>query len=112
MANQRIVAIVTALLLMSTTASAVQAASIEELRKIDAMVSTQDWAGLYSMVLANPRLISGNDPLSSELRTFMRQNSLGRIAGLAPATQSASNSPTPSAVPQSRTSSASIGDIY
>lgn len=112
MANQRIVAIVTALLLMSTSASASthQCASIEELQRIDAMVSKQDWAGLYSMLLERPELFQCDDPLSNELRAFVRQVSLGSIAGLAPVANVQSVSF--QASPEVSLGSAEIGDIY
>ena len=84
MANRRILAIVTALVLMGTSASSQQAASIAELRQIELLVSNQRWVELYNLVLRTPRLVQGTDPLANELRNFMRQVSLGRVADLAP----------------------------
>lgn len=84
MANRRILAIVTALVMLGSSASAQQTASIAELRQIEFLVSNEKWAELYNLVLANPRLTQGDDPLSLELRNFLRQVSLGRIADLAP----------------------------
>ena len=84
MANRKILAIITALVMVGTSASSQQTTSIGELRYIEELVSTERWAELYSLILRYPRLTQGTDPLSLELRDFMRQVSLGRVAGLAP----------------------------
>jgi hypothetical protein len=87
MANRKILAIITALVMLGGPASSQQAASISELRQIEQLVAKQRWAELYNLIMAKPALTQGNDPLSLELRDFVRQVSLGRVAGLAPYTR-------------------------
>lgn len=111
MANQRILAIVTALVMLGTTASSQQNASISELREIEFLVSNQRWAQLHSMIVNKPTLLQGSDPLSVELREFVRQVSLGRVAGLAPALRQAPATTEPND-PSVVSSRASTPNIY
>lgn len=80
MPNRRLLAIVTALACLG--ASGAGAYTIEQLRDIERLIVSRDCGGLRSYLGSNPRLLSGNDPLSFELRSFVNGIDTGLIACL------------------------------
>ncbi|GFE65365.1 hypothetical protein KIN_24390 [Litoreibacter roseus] len=77
--NDKLLAIVTALVLIGSPGAAQQDVSIQELRNIEALINQKDWTALYSYVVSNPKLTTGRDPLSSELRSFVNDVQRGRV---------------------------------
>lgn len=79
MANNRLLAIVTILILVGSSGSAQQEPSIEELLTIEKLIDGGDWRALYTYVEANPRLTAGDSPLATELRSFVDDAKRGRL---------------------------------
>jgi len=76
MAQPRLIAIVTALLLMGVGSPALATYTLAQLQDIDRMLSARDWGALASYVRANPQLLESTDALGVELQTFL--SSYGR----------------------------------
>ncbi|MBW4708916.1 hypothetical protein KX928_14095 [Roseobacter sp. YSTF-M11] len=79
MAGNKLIAIVTVLILVGSTGNAQDNVTIDELRAIESLIDGKDWRGLYSYVQANPKLTAGNDPLAVELRTFVDDAKRGAL---------------------------------
>ncbi|WP_282118828.1 hypothetical protein [Ruegeria atlantica] len=79
MTDRRLIGIVTALLFLSTTQNARAEITLEHLLVIDQMLSTNDIQALYSYLDKNPQLLSGDDELSLELRSFHEVASVGDL---------------------------------
>ncbi|WP_170409162.1 hypothetical protein [Ruegeria atlantica] len=79
MTDRRLIGIVTALLLLSTTQNARAEITLEHLLAIDQMLSTNDIQALYSYLDKNPELLTGEDELSLELRSFHEVASVGDL---------------------------------
>ena len=79
MAEKRLLAIVTVLLLMGTSGNAQQGPSINDLRTIERLIEGGDWRALYTYIDANPRLTAGNSALAVELRSFAEDAERGRL---------------------------------
>ncbi|MFN0113224.1 MAG: hypothetical protein ACKVPY_00955 [Paracoccaceae bacterium] len=75
----RIVAIVTALLLIGGGTRAHAAATLDQLVVIDSLIAQRDWGALWSFVIANPALTAGDDPLAIELRNFLISMNVGNV---------------------------------
>lgn len=71
MANNRLLAVVTVLLLVGSTGDAQDNVTLQELQAIESLIAGKDWRALYTYVVANPKLTAGNDPLAVELRSFV-----------------------------------------
>lgn len=80
MPNPRLLAIVTVAMLAITSPASQAAYSKTDLQTIEQMIISQDWAALSSYIDANPDLLSGNNPLAQELRTFAESYRTGFIA--------------------------------
>lgn len=78
-ADKRLLAIVTVLILMGTSGGAQEGPSIDELRTIEDLIEGGDWRALYSYVDSNPNLTAGNGPLATELRSFSEDVEQGRL---------------------------------
>lgn len=79
MTDRRLIGIVTALLFLSTTQNARAEITLEHLLAIDQMLSTNDIQALYSYLDKNPELLTGEDELSLELRSFHEVASVGNL---------------------------------
>ncbi|WP_147450650.1 hypothetical protein [Rhodophyticola porphyridii] len=71
MANQRLLAALTALLLVAGTPSAQAAYTLTNLLELERFVLAEDWEALMRYIERNPALLEGADPLAVELRTFL-----------------------------------------
>lgn len=72
MANQRLVAIVTALLLATNGGQPAFAAyTFSQLEIIEQFILNGQWDLLMAFINENPELLQGNDALASELRVFV-----------------------------------------
>ncbi|MEZ5887036.1 MAG: hypothetical protein R3D56_09170 [Paracoccaceae bacterium] len=79
MPDPRLLAIVTALVLMGGTLPGKAEFSLDQLKTIEQLVLSHDSLALGSYLAANPRLTQGDDPLARELRTFQNCLSSGRL---------------------------------
>jgi hypothetical protein len=91
MPSPRLIAIITARMLFTTAPGAHAAYTIDQLREIERLILSKDCGGLRNYIGVNPGLLSGTDPLASELRSFASGVDTGLIECLsfrpAPATQ-------------------------
>lgn len=71
MAQPRLIAIVTALLMLGAGSPALAAYTLAQLQDIDRMLSAKDWGALAAYVRANPQLLEGTDVLGAELHNFV-----------------------------------------
>ncbi|MDD9921783.1 MAG: hypothetical protein OXQ92_05815 [Boseongicola sp.] len=79
MAERRLIAIITAMLLVPNSATAQESATIDQLRQIEEMVTNRAWRQLYDYLSANPRIVSGNGPLATELCGFVTDVERGNL---------------------------------
>lgn len=79
MASKNLLAIVTVLVLMGSSAHAQQELSMQELRTIEKLVESGDWRALYTYVRANPSFTSGTGALAVELRSFVTEVERGQL---------------------------------
>ena len=79
MPNNKLLAIVTVMVMVGTNSNAQQLFSIEDLRKIESLIAGKDCGALYSYIASNPRMTLGNDPLAAELRSFRQDVETGRL---------------------------------
>ncbi len=85
MANGKLVAIVTALMLTVGGQGAQAAFSLSQLVQIEQLIVTGQWDRLRAFLTANPALLEGDDPLATELRRFLAEVASGTIASITPA---------------------------
>lgn len=71
MAQPRLMAIVTALLLLGAGSPVRAGYTLAQLQEIDRILSARDWSALATYVNANPQLLEGNDALGVELQNFV-----------------------------------------
>ncbi|WP_170464370.1 hypothetical protein [Ruegeria arenilitoris] len=79
MTDRRLIGIVTALLFLTTSQGARAEITLEQLLVIDEMLSTNDIQALYAYLERNPELLTGEDELSLELRSFHEAASVGDV---------------------------------
>ncbi|TMV04212.1 hypothetical protein FGK63_18160 [Ruegeria sediminis] len=79
MPDKRLVAVVTALLLMMTSHGARADASLEQLLIIDQLLTKNDTKSLWTYIHENPELLRGDDELARELRNFYDTAAVGRL---------------------------------
>ena len=71
MPNSRLVAIVTALVLVAGTPGAHAEMTLEQLLVIERYIQNKDTVGLFRYLQSNPTLLEGDDPLAVELQVFV-----------------------------------------
>lgn len=79
MPDPRLIAIVTALVLMGSGTPGRADFSFDQLKTIEQLVLSRDSLALGRYLAANPRLTQGDDPLARELRSFQNCMSSGRL---------------------------------
>lgn len=79
MPEPRLIAVLTAIVLLAGTAPLRAAYSLEELREIERLVLAKDSAALGAFLAVNPGITSGDDPLARELRSFQNCLRSGRL---------------------------------
>lgn len=77
MANNKLLAIVTVMILMGSNAESEP--TLEDLITIDRLIETGNWRALYNYIEANPRLTTGTSALAGELRTFTNDVKSGQL---------------------------------
>ncbi|MEM6890298.1 MAG: hypothetical protein AAF636_19510 [Pseudomonadota bacterium] len=79
MANNRMLAIVTILLLSANSGQAQQEPSLDDLVTIDKLINEGDWQALYAFVEDNPQLTQGESALAVELNKFVNEVEQGPL---------------------------------
>ncbi|WP_284162722.1 hypothetical protein [Frigidibacter sp. SD6-1] len=79
MPDPRLLAIVTALVLLGSGAPCRADFSLDQLKTIEQLVLSRDSLALGRYLASNPRLTQGDDPLARELRSFQNCMSSGRL---------------------------------
>lgn len=79
MAERRLMAILTALLLVANSAKGQGTTTIDDLRLIEDFVSKRAWRPLYDYLTANPHIVSGGGPLGAELCAFVQDVESGNL---------------------------------
>lgn len=95
MPEPRLMAIVTALMLMAGTVPARAAYDIAQLQQIERYIVSKDCGALWQYLTVNPGIMSGDDALARELRVFVSATERGQIACFGARTTPAIVAPTP-----------------
>jgi hypothetical protein len=106
MFHPRLIAVVTALVLLGGTGSSRADYDLSQLQAIEGLISSRNCEGLWLYVKSNPEIIAGGDPLANELRTFVTATERGQLDCFASRTSSgapipAAPAPAPAAAPTS-----------
>ena len=80
MPSTRLVAILTALLMLGAGSRALAAYSLDQLKEIERLVMSRDTAALGAYLDAHPDITVGNDPLAAELRNFKNCSDGGGVS--------------------------------
>ncbi|MCB2117210.1 MAG: hypothetical protein KDE00_13160 [Rhodobacteraceae bacterium] len=80
MPEPKLMAIVTALMLMAGTVPARAAYNIEQLQQIEQYIVGKDCGGLWTYLNANPTIMAGDDALARELKIFVSATERGQVA--------------------------------
>jgi hypothetical protein len=79
MFHPRLIAVVTALVLLGGTGSSRADYDLSQLQAIEGLISSRNCAGLWLYVKSNPGITAGGDPLANELRTFLAATERGQL---------------------------------
>jgi hypothetical protein len=79
MPSPRLIAVITALTCLAGASGAYAAYTVEQLRDIERLIVSKNCGGLRQYISSNPSLVQGNDPLASELRSFVSGVDTGLI---------------------------------
>lgn len=90
MANPRLLAIVTILVMTGTSGASQEEPSLNDLLTIEKLIDSGDWRGLYTYVAAKPNLVAGEGPLAVELRGFVDEVKRGQLTSFNAARNGAS----------------------
>lgn len=82
MANGKLVAIVTALMLTMGGQGAHAAYTRSHLEQIEQFIVNGQWDRLRAYLVTNPALLGGNDVLAAALRKFLADTNGGTIASI------------------------------
>lgn len=89
MPDQRLIAVVTAFMLLAGTQGAQAAFTLAQLQEVERLILSKDCAALLGYLLKNPELMDGDDPLALEFRNFASGVESGLIECLSVQTDSA-----------------------
>lgn len=79
MPTPKLIAIVTALILLSGRIAGAQY-SLEQLQQIERYILSKDCDSLWVLLRTNPELMAGTDPLAQELRVFVESSMRGQLS--------------------------------
>ncbi len=79
MPDPRLLAIVTALLLISGGSAARAEYSLRQLQDIEGYILRKDCGGLWQYLVENPSIMAGGDALAAELRVFVNATQRGQL---------------------------------
>lgn len=71
MPGPKLLAVITALMLMAGTSASRADYNLAQLREIERLVMQKDTSALGRYLAANPQITRGDDPLARELRSFV-----------------------------------------
>ncbi|MDP2737488.1 MAG: hypothetical protein Q8O82_01980 [Pseudorhodobacter sp.] len=77
MPSPKLLAVITALMLVTGGHGAQAAYTSTQLAQIEQLIVDRNWAQLESYILANPELLDGEDLLATELWKFMKNMQAG-----------------------------------
>lgn len=75
----RLIAIITALMIVAGTPGARAEYSLAQLQDIERLIVSRDCASLWAYLQINPDILAGDDPLALELRIFAESTQRGQI---------------------------------
>lgn len=79
MFHPRLIAVVTALVLLTTAVPVRAGYTLDQLQDIESLISSRNCEGLWLFVKSNPEIMQGNDPLANELRVFVAATERGQL---------------------------------
>lgn len=79
MFHPRLIAVVTALVLLGATGPGRADYSLGQLQAIEGLISSRNCEGLWLFVKSNPGIVDGDDPLANELRVFVTATERGQL---------------------------------
>ncbi len=79
MPEPRLMAVITALVMLAGTQAARAAYDVEELRQIETLILSKDCGALWEYLVANPAIMAGDDALARELRVFVAATERGQL---------------------------------
>jgi hypothetical protein len=85
MANRKLVAIITALMLTVGGQGAQAAYTLSHLAQMEQFILNGQWERLRAFLTANPNLLEGDSALAAQLRRFLLGTAGGTIATITPA---------------------------
>ena len=71
MSNPRLIAVVTAFMMIAGTTGANAAVTLSQLREVERLILGKDCGALWGFLMENSELLEGGDPLAVELRSFV-----------------------------------------
>ena len=80
MPNPRLLAVITALMMIAGAPGAQAAYTSGQLAQIEQLVLAKSWGQLKTYILANPALLEGDDALAQELKAFMADTQGGALS--------------------------------
>lgn len=95
MPDPRLVAVITALLMLAGTAPVRAAYDLAQLQQIEDMILRKDSAALWEYLVANPSIMAGDDALALELRLFVAATERGALNFFAVGTTASADTPSP-----------------
>lgn len=79
MPEPRLMAVITALVLLVGTSAARAAYDVAELRQIEDLILRKDCGALWQYLVENPAIMTGDDALARELRIFVAATERGQL---------------------------------
>lgn len=79
MPEPRLMAVITALLMLAGTSPARADYEVEQLRQIERLILAKDCGALWQYLVANPSIMAGDDALARELRVFVAATERGQL---------------------------------
>ncbi len=79
MPEPRLMAVITALLMLAGTSPVRVGYDLDQLRQIEALILAKDCGALWEYLVSNPSIMTGEDALARELRVFVAATERGQI---------------------------------
>ena len=79
MFHPKLIAVVTALVLLGAAGPGRAEYSLDQLQAIEGLITSRNCEGLWLFVKTNPALADGEDPLAKELRLFVTATERGQL---------------------------------
>lgn len=79
MPEPRLMAVITALVMLAGTSAVRAEYDVEQLRQIEDMILRKDCGALWQYLVENPAITAGDDALARELRVFVSATERGQL---------------------------------